>query len=89
MPPSTACVKSPAPPPPRTLTTVAVFAPIVFVEGIAGQVFRDQALTVVASLMVSLVVALFLVPMLASRYGLGRVSRRGPGPPRGGPACKR
>ena len=50
-----------------TLTTVAVFAPIVFVEGIAGQVFRDQALTVVASLMVSLVVALFLVPMLASR----------------------
>lgn len=50
-----------------TLTTVAVFAPIVFVEGIAGQVFRDQALTVVASLAVSLVVALFLVPMLASR----------------------
>jgi HAE1 family hydrophobic/amphiphilic exporter-1 len=52
-----------------TLTTVAVFAPIVFVEGIAGQVFRDQALTVVASLMASLVVALFLVPMLASRGG--------------------
>ncbi len=50
-----------------TLTTVAVFAPIVFVEGIAGQVFRDQAFTVVASLLVSLVVALFLVPMLASR----------------------
>ena len=50
-----------------TLTTVAVFAPIVFVEGIAGQVFRDQALTVVASLMVSLVVALLLIPMLASR----------------------
>ncbi len=54
-----------------TLTTVAVFAPIIFVEGIAGQVFRDQALTVVASLMVSLVVALMLVPMLASRTGLG------------------
>jgi len=52
-----------------TLTTVAVFAPIVFVEGIAGQIFRDQALTVVASLLVSLVVALFLVPMLASRRG--------------------
>ena len=50
-----------------TLTTIAVFAPIIFVEGIAGQVFRDQALTVVASLAVSLVVALFLVPMLASR----------------------
>ncbi len=52
-----------------TLTTVAVFAPIVFVEGIAGQIFRDQALTVVASLIASLIVALFLVPMLA---GLGR-----------------
>ncbi|MDG2149616.1 MAG: efflux RND transporter permease subunit [Planctomycetota bacterium] len=52
-----------------TLTTVAVFAPIVFVEGIAGQVFRDQAFTVVASLLVSLIVALFLVPMLASRGG--------------------
>jgi HAE1 family hydrophobic/amphiphilic exporter-1 len=52
-----------------TLTTVAVFAPIVFVEGIAGQVFRDQALTVVVSLLASLIVALFLVPMLASRGG--------------------
>jgi HAE1 family hydrophobic/amphiphilic exporter-1 len=50
-----------------TLTTIAVFAPIIFVEGIAGQIFRDQALTVVASLAVSLLVALFLVPMLASR----------------------
>jgi len=58
-----------------TLTTIAVFAPIIFVEGIAGQVFRDQALTVVASLAVSLVVALFLVPMLASRGGEGSDGR--------------
>ncbi|MGQ0553522.1 MAG: efflux RND transporter permease subunit [Planctomycetota bacterium] len=50
-----------------TLTTVAVFAPIVFVEGIAGQIFRDQALTVVVSLLASLLVSLYLVPMLASR----------------------
>ncbi|MCB9890558.1 MAG: efflux RND transporter permease subunit [Planctomycetes bacterium] len=50
-----------------TLTTVAVFLPIVFVEGIAGQLFRDQALAVVFSLLVSLLVALFLLPMLASR----------------------
>ncbi len=49
-----------------TLTTVAVFAPIVFVEGLAGQIFRDQALTVVYALLLSLLVALFLVPMLAS-----------------------
>ncbi|HEX2100330.1 MAG TPA: efflux RND transporter permease subunit [Candidatus Synoicihabitans sp.] len=50
-----------------TLTTVAVFFPIVFVEGVAGQVFGDMALTVVFSLLASLVAALFLIPMLASR----------------------
>lgn len=50
-----------------TLTTVAVFFPIVFVEGIAGQLFRDQALTVVFSLLLSLLVALFVIPMLATR----------------------
>jgi HAE1 family hydrophobic/amphiphilic exporter-1 len=50
-----------------TLTTVAVFFPIVFVEGMAGQLFRDQALAVVYSLLVSLVVAMFLIPMLATR----------------------
>lgn len=50
-----------------TLTTVAVFFPIVFVEGMAGQLFKDQSLAVVYSLLVSLVVALFLIPMLATR----------------------
>ena len=50
-----------------TLTTVAVFFPIVFVEGVAGQVFGDMALTVVFSLIASLGVALFFIPMLASR----------------------
>ncbi len=50
-----------------TLTTVAVFFPIVFVEGVAGQVFGDMALTVVFSLLASLAVALFVIPMLASR----------------------
>ena len=50
-----------------TLTTIAVFFPIVFVEGIAGQVFGDMALTVVFSLTASLAVALFFIPMLASR----------------------
>jgi multidrug efflux pump subunit AcrB len=50
-----------------TVTTVAVFFPIVFVEGVAGQVFGDMALTVVFSLLASLATALFLVPMLASR----------------------
>jgi len=50
-----------------TLTTVAVFAPIVFVHGVAGQIFGDQALTVVSSLLVSLLVAVVFIPMLASR----------------------
>ena len=50
-----------------TLTTVSVFAPIVFVQGIAGQIFGDQAVTVVSSLLVSLLVAVLFIPMLASR----------------------
>ena len=50
-----------------TLTTITVFFPIVFVEGVAGQIFGDMALTVVFSLLASLGVALFLIPMLASR----------------------
>jgi HAE1 family hydrophobic/amphiphilic exporter-1 len=50
-----------------TLTTICVFVPIVFVEGIAGQLFGDQALTVTYSLIISLAVALTLIPMLASR----------------------
>jgi HAE1 family hydrophobic/amphiphilic exporter-1 len=50
-----------------TMTTVCVFVPIVFVEGVAGQLFGDQALTVTFSLSVSLIVALTLIPMFASR----------------------
>jgi len=50
-----------------TLTTVVVFVPLVYVHGIAGILFKDQALTVVYSLMISLLVALVLLPMLASR----------------------
>lgn len=49
-----------------TLTTIAVFFPLVFVEGIAGQLFRDQALTVTFALLASLVVAITLIPMMAS-----------------------
>ena len=49
-----------------TLTTVAVFLPMVFVQGIAGQLFRDQALTVAIALLISLVISLTLIPMLSS-----------------------
>jgi len=52
-----------------TLTTIAVFFPLVFVEGIAGQLFRDQALTVTFSLLASLVVAITLIPMMSSIGG--------------------
>jgi len=58
-----------------TLTTIAVFFPLAFVEGIAGQLFSDQALTVTYALGISLLVALTLIPMLAARLG-GRTSRR-------------
>ena len=50
-----------------TLTTVAVFFPMVFVEGIAGQAFGDLAWSVVISLLASLAVAVYFIPMLASR----------------------
>jgi len=50
-----------------TLTTIVVFFPIVFVTGIAGQVFGDMAITVIISISVSLLVALFFIPMLISR----------------------
>jgi HAE1 family hydrophobic/amphiphilic exporter-1 len=61
-----------------TLTTVAVFAPIVFVvEGITGQIFGDQALTITYSLLVSLVVAIAFAPMIAV---IGSVRGAGAGP---------
>jgi HAE1 family hydrophobic/amphiphilic exporter-1 len=49
-----------------TLTSVAVFFPMVFISGVAGQLFKDQSLTVTFALAFSLVVALTLVPMLAA-----------------------
>ncbi|MEW6440485.1 MAG: efflux RND transporter permease subunit [bacterium] len=67
-----------------TLTTIAVFFPIVFVKGIAGQLFRDLALTVTFSLLGSLLVAFYLVPMFASR----RVAI-GTGAPGSGPAASK
>jgi HAE1 family hydrophobic/amphiphilic exporter-1 len=49
-----------------TLTSVAVFFPMVFITGVAGQLFKDQSLTVSFALAFSLIVALTLVPMLAA-----------------------
>jgi len=50
-----------------TLTTISVFLPVIYVHGIAGQLFKDQALTVTFALLSSLLVSLALLPMLASR----------------------
>ena len=50
-----------------TLTTIVVFLPIVFVEGWAAKIFKELALTVTFSLTASLIVALTLVPMMASK----------------------
>ena len=61
-----------------TLTTIAVFFPVVYVPGIAGAFFRDQALTVTFSLLISVAAALLLQPVLSSR-----LLKFGGGGPRG------
>ena len=48
-----------------TLTTIAVFLPILFVPGIAGMMFKDMSLTICGALTVSLIVAITLIPMLS------------------------
>lgn len=50
-----------------TLTTIAVFLPMVFTEGMVAKMFRDMSLTVTFALVASLVVAITVVPMLSSR----------------------
>jgi hydrophobic/amphiphilic exporter-1 (mainly G- bacteria), HAE1 family len=54
-----------------TITTLAVFLPLVFIEGMSGVVFRQLAYVVGFALACSLTVALTLVPMLSSRLGAG------------------
>jgi HAE1 family hydrophobic/amphiphilic exporter-1 len=70
-----------------TLTSIAVFFPMVFISGVAGQLFRDQALTVTYGQVLSLLVGLTVVPMMVagrqaaaatahtSQRPLGRFSR--------------
>jgi HAE1 family hydrophobic/amphiphilic exporter-1 len=50
-----------------TFTNVVVFLPVIFIEGIASQIFKELALTVSFALLASLLVALTLVPVLANR----------------------
>jgi HAE1 family hydrophobic/amphiphilic exporter-1 len=51
-----------------TLTTLAIFVPILFVPGMAGELFTDMVVTIVVSLSASLLVALTLIPLLTSRF---------------------
>ncbi|MGD8281035.1 MAG: efflux RND transporter permease subunit [Gemmatimonadota bacterium] len=58
-----------------TLTTISVFGPIIYVEGVAGELFKDLSLAVAFSLLMSLVVALTLLPSLAARFAGGPTPR--------------
>jgi HAE1 family hydrophobic/amphiphilic exporter-1 len=59
-----------------TLTTVAVFVPIVFVQEEAGQLFRDIAIAISSAVVLSLIVSITVIPTLSSKI-LGDVSRTG------------
>ncbi|MCB9644803.1 MAG: efflux RND transporter permease subunit [Myxococcales bacterium] len=64
-----------------TLTTLAVFIPILFVPGIAGALFRDMVITICFSLTASLIVAITLIPLMSSRLltPKSRNSHKNPG----------
>ncbi|VAW22019.1 RND efflux system, inner membrane transporter [hydrothermal vent metagenome] len=51
-----------------TLTTIIVFLPIVYLHGASGELFKDQAWTVAFSLLSSLAVAIFLIPVMYHRF---------------------
>ena len=61
-----------------TLTTVAVFLPIVFVEGFTREIFTDMGLTIAYSLVASLLIALTLVPSMAAKVLVKDVNRDHP-----------
>ncbi len=67
-----------------TLTTVAVFVPVIFIEEEAGQLFRDIALAVAFSVGISLVVSVTVIPMLSAKILKVRRSRETDGS--GGPS---
>lgn len=60
-----------------SLTTVAVFAPLVFIDGIAGALFSDQAFAIATGLGVSYFVGIILIPVVYRQIMAGRVRRGG------------
>ncbi|MCX6168635.1 MAG: efflux RND transporter permease subunit [Ignavibacteriales bacterium] len=57
-----------------TLTTIAVFLPLIFVRGIVSELFRDESLAIAFSLFASIITALTLIPMLDSRESFRLIS---------------
>lgn len=55
-----------------TLTTVSVFFPLIYVKGLAGELFYDQSLTITLSLTISLIVSITLLPLLVSQDRMPR-----------------
>src|SRR5690606_15994837 len=68
-----------------TLTTLAVFLPVLFVEEEAGQLFRDIALAISAAVGLSLIISITLIPMATARL-LGHGHEAEPAPPRSAPS---
>jgi HAE1 family hydrophobic/amphiphilic exporter-1 len=58
-----------------TLTTVAVFLPVIFIEGEAGQLFRDIAIAISASVTLSMIVAITVIPALSSKFSGRRLAK--------------
>ncbi|MDH3223393.1 MAG: efflux RND transporter permease subunit, partial [Gemmatimonadota bacterium] len=65
-----------------TLTTISVFGPIIYVEGVAGELFGALSLTVAFSLLASLMVALTLLPTMAARFASSEAATAEPPDPR-------
>ncbi|MDD3312841.1 efflux RND transporter permease subunit [Pseudodesulfovibrio sp.] len=68
-----------------TLTTVAVFLPVVFMQQEAGQLFKDIAIAVTCAIILSMVVSLLVIPMLARQFLGMAAKRRAAAEAQGGP----
>ncbi|HEC17464.1 MAG TPA: efflux RND transporter permease subunit [Sedimenticola sp.] len=72
-----------------TVTTVAVFLPVIFIQEEAGQLFRDIAIAISFSIMISLLVSISVIPAVTRQfYALGRKGARTQAPGEGNPAVR-
>jgi multidrug efflux pump subunit AcrB len=71
-----------------TLTTILVFAPVLFIREEAGQLYSDIAIAISASIMASMLVAITLIPTAAARLKFGTEARHGPTAEHGGPIVR-